>query len=188
MYGLIGKNLSHSFSKEIHNAFGNQDYELINTENIQSVLESKTYNGFNITIPYKSEIVKYIDHLDDIAKLTNSVNTVILKENQYYGYNTDYYGFIELIKFYKIEVYKKNVLILGNGSVSNTVVLALEELEANQIVRLSRTIKSDFDDTFSNYDKYNNFDIIINTTPVGMYPHNDDDLLINLNNFLLNIL
>jgi shikimate dehydrogenase len=183
MYGLIGKNLSHSFSKEIHNAFGNQDYELINTENIQSILESKSYNGFNITIPYKTEIVKYLDYLDDVAKLTNSVNTVILKENQYYGYNTDYYGFIELIKFYRIEVYKKNVLILGNGSVSNTVVLALEELEANQIVRLSRTIKNDFDDTFSNSGKYNDFDIIINTTPVGMYPHNDDDLLINLNNF-----
>ena len=183
MYGLIGKNLSHSFSKEIHNAFGNQNYELINTNDINSILESKIYSGFNITIPYKTEIVKYIDNLDDIAKLTNSVNTVKLKDNQYFGYNTDYYGFIELIKFYKIEVNKKNILILGNGSVSNTVVLALENLKANKIVRLCRTIKKSIDDTFTNFEKYNNFDVIINTTPVGMHPHNDDDLLINLSSF-----
>jgi len=183
VYGLLGKSLSHSFSKEIHESFGNKKYELISTKNIGEIIDSKKLLGFNVTIPYKSEVMKYISHFDPIALKTNSVNTVVLKENEYYGYNTDYYGFLELIKFYRVEVEGKNILVLGNGSVSNTVVLALNELNAKSIVRLCRNKKHPNDDLYQNLNKYHFYDIIINSTPVGMYPNNTDDLLIKLDCF-----
>ena len=183
MYGLIGKNLSHSFSKEIHESFGNKEYELISTKNIGEIIDSKNLLGFNVTIPYKTEIMKFINKFDPIALKTNSVNTVVLKENEYYGYNTDYYGFLELIKFYQVDIEGKNILILGNGSVSNTIVLALNELNAKSIVRLCRNKKYPEDDLYQNLNKYHYYDIIINTTPVGMYPNNTDELLIELDCF-----
>ncbi|MDY0318194.1 MAG: shikimate kinase [Candidatus Izemoplasmatales bacterium] len=183
MFGLLGKNLSHSFSKDIHNAFGNKNYELYNIDNLETFLKSNHLSGFNVTIPYKSEIVKYIDILDPVAEATNSVNTVVVKGKKLFGYNTDYYGFIETLKYNNINVENKDVIILGNGSVSNTVVLALETLKVRKVVRLCRNKKTTIDDYFDNYKEYMNYQIIINTTPVGMYPNNDDKLLFELNSF-----
>ena len=183
MYGLIGKNLSHSFSKEIHQSFGNKDYELVSIDNIENFIKNSKLDGFNVTIPYKSEIVKFIDELDPISLQTNSVNTVVVRDNKLYGYNTDYYGFIETLKYHNINIENKDVIILGNGSVSNTVVLALESLKVRNIVRLCRNTKSDIDDFFYHYKKYVDYQIIINTTPVGMFPKNEDDLLFELNDF-----
>jgi shikimate dehydrogenase len=183
MYGLIGKNLSHSFSKEIHNYFGNKEYTLLNTDNLKDIFENIELNGFNVTIPYKTEIIKYLDELDEIASKSNSVNTVIKSENKFIGYNTDYYGFVELIKYNGADLENKNILILGNGSVSNTIVLALKAMKAKSITRLGRTIKSSIDDYYNNAIKYSNYEILINTTPVGMFPNNDDDLLIDLDQF-----
>ena len=183
MFGLIGKNLSHSFSKDIHNAFGNNHYELYNISNIKSFLKSNQLSGFNVTIPYKTEIVKYIDILDPIAEETTSVNTVVVRDNKLFGYNTDYYGFLETLKYHSINVENRDVIVLGNGSVSNTVVLALKTLKARNIVRLCRNIKSTIDDNFDNYKNYLHYHIIINTTPVGMYPHNEDAVLFDLVNF-----
>ena len=183
MYGLIGKNLSHSFSKEIHNSFGNKEYSLLNTDSLKDFFENTELNGFNVTIPYKTEIIKYLDELDEIASQSNSVNTVIKSENKFIGYNTDYYGFIELIKYNRVDLEGKKILILGNGSVSNTIVLALKTMKVRSIIRLGRTIKSNLDDYYSNAIKYSDYQILINTTPVGMYPNNDDDLLIDLDKF-----
>jgi len=183
MYGLIGKNISHSFSKEIHNSFGNKQYELINTDNIKTIFESNIYQGFNVTMPYKNDVIQYIDELDEIAMITNSVNTVIKKDDKYLGFNTDYYGFVVLVKYNHLNISEKDILILGNGSVSNTVVIALKQMNANRIVRLGRELKDNDNDYLSNYDKYINFDIIINTTPVGMYPNNNDNLLVDLEAF-----
>jgi shikimate dehydrogenase len=183
MYGLIGKKLSHSFSKDIHQAFGNKEYELINIENIENFIKTNKLDGFNITIPYKSEIVKFINELDPISLQTNSVNTVVVRDNKLYGYNTDYYGFVETLKYYNINIENKDVIILGNGSVSNTVVLALKNLKAKNIVRLCRNAKSEIDDYIYNYEKYINYQIIINTTPIGMYPNNEDNLLFDLSYF-----
>lgn len=183
MFGLIGKNLEHSFSKEIHKYFGNSDYNIINTNNLVETLNNPKYVGFNVTIPYKTECLKYLDVLDDIATETKSVNTILKKENLYYGYNTDYYGFYELLSYNKIKIANKKVVILGNGSVSNTVQLILQHLKADKVVKLCRNIKNPSEDLFQNVYKYSDFDVIINTTPVGMYPHNDDDLVIELNVF-----
>jgi shikimate dehydrogenase len=183
MFGLIGRHLEHSFSKEIHQAFGNNNYQIINTNSLNETLKNPKYQGFNVTIPYKTECIKELDILDEISQKTNSVNTILKKDNLYYGYNTDYYGFLELLSYNKIDISGKNVLILGNGSVSNTVHLALNTLKAKRVVKLCRKIKDSTDDIFENAIKYKDFNIIINTTPVGMYPNNEDDLLINLDLF-----
>jgi shikimate dehydrogenase len=171
MFGLIGRHLEHSFSKEIHQAFGNNDYQIVNTNNLQETLKNPKYQGFNVTIPYKTECIKELDILDEISQKTNSVNTILKKDNLYYGYNTDYYGFLELLSYNKIDIAGKKVLILGNGSVSNTIHLALNNLNAEHVVKLCRKIKDPTDDIFDN------------AIPVGMYPNNDDDLLINLKLF-----
>jgi shikimate dehydrogenase len=183
MFGLIGRHLEHSFSQEIHQAFGNNDYHIINTNNLADTIKNPKYQGFNVTIPYKTDCIKYLDVLDETAKKTNSVNTILKRDNLYYGYNTDYYGFFELLSFNRIDVAGKKILILGNGSVSNTVQLALNNLKAEKIIKLCRKTRESTDDFFDNAIKYEDFSIIINTTPVGMYPKNDDDLLINLNLF-----
>ncbi|MDD3128862.1 MAG: shikimate kinase [Candidatus Izemoplasmatales bacterium] len=183
MYGLLGKNLTHSFSKDIHSYFGNNNYNIYNVDNIEDFFKNEKLSAFNVTIPYKNKVIKYLDVLDEVAKKTQSVNTVVFKDDLYYGYNTDYYGFIATLSYYNVDVKNKKIVLLGNGSVSNTIVLALNELEASKITRLCRTVKEKYDDTFENFYNYLDADIIINTTPVGMYPNNDNELSINLSSF-----
>lgn len=183
MFGLVGKKLKHSFSEEIHNLFGNNEYRLFETDNIEEFIKTNKFIGINITIPYKTDIIPFLDELGDIAKNTLSVNTVVSRSGKLVGYNTDYYGLKETISYNNICVKGRNILILGNGSVSKTVLKLMEDLGANKSVRLSRQIRGDHDDLFSNYEKYLKYDIIINTTPVGMYPNNDNSLLVNLEKF-----
>lgn len=183
IYGLIGKNLSHSFSDIIHKMFGNKNYELKNYNNVDNIFDDKDIKGFNITIPYKTSIIPHLKGMDEIAKATKSVNTVIRGEDGFYGYNTDYYGFVETLKFYSVTVESKNVLILGNGSVSKTVLKALSDFGAKKVKRLCRNIKSDSDILFADFIEQKDYQIIVNTTPVGTYPNNEDNLLIDLNQY-----
>lgn len=183
MYGLIGKKLKHSFSKEIHNLFGNFDYELYEIENVNEVIKNQKLSGYNVTIPYKTEIIPFLDELDEIAKETQSVNTIIREGDKLIGYNTDYYGLKETFGYNKINIEGKSILILGNGSVSKTVTKLLSDLGAKKITKLCRNIKNKNDVLFKEYINFLDTDIIINTTPVGMYPNNEDELLIDLNQF-----
>ncbi len=183
MYGLIGEKLSHSFSKDIHELFGNTNYHIFEIEKIEDFLSIDNLAGFNITIPYKNQIIKYLDEIDEVSENTGSVNTVLRKKDKLYGYNTDYYGFIETINYHHLVLKNKKVLILGNGSVSNTVIYALKNLDAKLIKRLARNVKSKDDDNFLNYSHFLDAEVIINTTPVGMYPNNEDELLIPIDEF-----
>ncbi len=183
MYGLIGKKLEHSFSPEIHQRLGNSKYQLYETNDIENFIKSHKMNGFNVTIPYKTEIIPFLDELDEIAESTQSVNTVVVENGKLVGYNTDYYGLASLVSYNNISFEDKNVVLLGNGSVSNTVVVLLKKSNVKSITRLCRNIKSDIDKAFSDYENHNDCDIIINTTPVGMYPNNDDSTLIDLSKF-----
>ncbi len=182
-FGLFGKNLSHSLSKQIHTMFGNNDYEVYNVDKPEDIFSNKNMVGFNITIPYKTLVIPYLNNLDKVAQETNSVNTIIRKDDKLYGYNTDYYGFIQTLKYFKVKIKEKNVLLLGNGSVSETVFKALKDFGAKKVLKLCRTKRGINDILFSEFNDYENYDIIINTTPVGMFPHNDDIQLINLSSF-----
>ncbi len=183
MYGLVGKKLSHSFSKEIHNMLGNKDYQLYETNSIEDFIKNNKFKGINVTIPYKTEIIPFLDELDDIAKITNSVNTIVNVSGKLIGYNTDYYGLKESLSYHNVVIKNKKVLVLGNGSVSKTVIKLLEDLNASSIVKLCRNIRNENEFLFKDYSNYLNFDVLINTTPVGMYPNNNDPLLFELSKF-----
>lgn len=183
MYGLLGKTLKHSFSKQIHNALGNAMYELYETENIASFLNETNLNGFNVTIPYKEQIIPYLSRLDGSALRTLSVNTVVKQDQEWVGYNTDYDGFVGLLNHYDIHLTYKKVLIIGNGGSSKTIEVACKDQLASYVTKICRHPKDENELGLSELDQVVDYDVIINTTPVGMYPHNEDDLLFSLDSF-----
>ena len=99
-YGLIGEKLGHSYSKEIHTAFGKYDYELkeLSKDEVKDFILGKQFKGLNVTIPYKETVMEYLDFIDDEAKAIGAVNTVVNKDGKLYGYNTDFYGMLEVLK------------------------------------------------------------------------------------------
>lgn len=181
IYGLLGENISHSFSPLIHKNFGDYKYKLFDMqkEEIENFIKKEDIGGFNITMPYKKEIMQYCKTISDKAKKIGCVNTVVYDEfRNLHGYNTDYDGFLYLLEKNNIDVYNKNIAISGNGSTSKTVYNVLKDLQAKSIIKISRS----GDIGFKDIEKFINIDILINTTPVGMYP-NCPDSLIDLENF-----
>lgn len=182
MFGLIGKTLSHSFSKEIHEILHNESYNLIELQELDSFFKKKNFNGINVTIPYKQDVIKYLDVKSEIVKKTNSVNTIVNKDGYLYGYNTDYEGLKFLLQYNEISIKNKSVLILGNGSTSRTVEMLCKDLGAKSVLKAARNPK-DGDIMFKDIKKYKNSHILINATPSGMYPNNHDNLLVDLKSF-----
>lgn len=174
-YGLIGEHLGHSFSKEIHEMLGKYTYEIceIAKDNLDSFMKEKAFIAINVTIPYKQQVIPYLDFIDDKAQSIGAVNTIVNKNNKLYGYNTDYYGLKSLIQTNDIDVKNKKVLLLGNGGTSKTARTVLKDLQAREIV----IVDINKDENVITYDdalKYHNdSEIIVNTTPCGMYPDND---------------
>lgn len=182
MFKLLGKGVSHSFSKDIYNKLG-YDYDILdlNLSEFKSFIKGKDFLGLNITMPYKEVVIKYLDETDEIVKRIGAVNTVINKDNKLYGYNTDYYGLKYLILNNNINIENKKVLILGTGGTAKTAEVVLENLKAYKIKKVSRK-KSANNLTYDQLNEVLDYDIIINTTPIAMYP-NLDDSLIDLNIF-----
>ena len=171
MYGLIGKKLSHSYSPLIHKELADYEYNLfeIAPENLGNFIRDSRIKGLNITIPYKKDIMVYCDKLTDVAKEIGSVNTVYRnEENELVGHNTDVFGFSYLLEKSQIAVAGKKVLILGSGGSSLTVNYVLKQKKAKEIIIISRNGKMNY----KNLSLHHDSDIIINTTPVGMFPHN----------------
>lgn len=174
IYGLIGEKLGHSFSKEIHESINDYKYDLmeIRKEDLEDFLLKKDFKGINVTIPYKQDVIKYLDYIDPIAKRINAVNTIVNNDGKLFGYNTDYYGLKALIEKNNIIIKNKIVLILGSGGTSKTSKTLVTDLGAKDIYIVSRTSSNE---TIS-YDDLNQFYneevVIINTTPCGMYPNN----------------
>jgi len=171
MYGLLGKKLTHSYSPAIHKLFGLSCYALFEKDEneLEDFLRSCGWQGINVTIPYKKAVMPYLDWLDKSAEKVGSVNTIIrTNENKLYGYNTDYYGFEHIVKSSGISFENKKVLILGTGGASLAVNAVCEDLRAGEIIFISRSGENNYQNISKHYDA----DIIINTTPVGMYPNN----------------
>lgn len=169
-YGLVGRHLSHSFSPEIHNKLSGIDYGLfqIEPENLENFILNKDYSGLNITIPYKKSVIPYCDALTPQAERIGSVNTILHQpDGSLLGHNTDYDGFLYLLKQANAQIAGKKCLILGNGGVSPTVRVALEDANAREIIIISRAGEHNY----QNLDLHADAEIIINTTPVGMYPN-----------------
>ena len=179
-YGLLGEKLSHSYSPIIHNYVFEKlnidaSYELLecNKEelpNYINLLKSGVYNGFNVTIPYKKIIMEYLDVIDEKALSIGSVNTVYVKDGKVIGTNTDYDGFLKTLEYYNVDVINKNCFVLGTGGASLAISAVLKDLGGN-VTFVSRTPKGNIIsyDALANLD----IDILVNTTPVGMYPNVD---------------
>ena len=179
-FGLLGEKLGHSFSVPIHNMLADYEYGLYekSPSELNEFLKNPTLDGMNVTIPYKKDVIPYCTWLSDVAKKIGSVNTMVLKEDGWHGHNTDYYGFVYMLKTAGISPLGKKVVILGSGGASLTVQCAVRDLGASEIVVISRNGENNY----NNIDRHFDAEIIINTTPVGMYP-NCPDSLINLDNF-----
>lgn len=175
-YGLIGEKLTHSYSPYIHNELSNNNYVLmeIKKEDLHDFMMKKDFLSINVTIPYKEEVIEYLDFIDENAKIIGAVNTIVNKDNKLYGYNTDYYGLIDLINENKIDIKNKKVLILGTGGTSKTAYAVCKYFNAKSIIKASRN-KSEEGILLYNevHEKYNDAEMIINTTPVGMFSEND---------------
>ena len=180
-YGLIGKTLKHSFSKNyFRDKFQNENiqdaqyelYELPTIESIEELIGSKNFHGLNVTIPYKQEVIPFLDELDQTAKSINAVNTILFKNGKRIGYNTDVTGFRESIK--KLIGRKKveKAMILGTGGASKAIYYVLQELGINPTL-VSRTAG---DITYEELNRRTIIDhrLIINCTPLGTYPNVND--------------
>ena len=170
-FGLLGRKLTHSYSPQIHALLGDYDYVLAEKEpeDVSAFVKDSTLAGFNVTIPYKKTVYELCDELSETAQKLRNVNTVIrLPDGRLYGHNTDYYGFMYMLKKSKVVVSNKKVLVLGSGGASATVCVVLKDCGAKEIVVISRTGENNYENLYLHKDA----DVIINTTPVGMYPNN----------------
>ncbi|MBR2877088.1 MAG: shikimate dehydrogenase [Clostridia bacterium] len=171
-YGCIGERLAHSFSKEIHNQLADYKYELkeIEKENVDSFMKEHDFKAINVTIPYKETVIPYLDSISDEARKIGAVNTIVNKNGKLFGYNTDFFGMKSLIEKAGIVIKGKTVAVLGSGGTMKTACAVSEALGAKKIYKVSRTAKDDFITYEMLYEKSDCVDVIINTTPVGMYP------------------
>lgn len=175
MYYLIGKTLGHSYSAEIHRAFGKYPYELkaLPPEALGEFLSGGDFDGMNVTIPYKSDVIPYLDEIDDAARKIGSVNTVVQRDGRLVGHNTDYAGFLSMAERAGISFAGKKVLILGTGGTSLTAQAVVRDAGASEVVVLSRRGES----SYATLPRHLDSQIIINSTPVGMYPQNGEELI-----------
>ena len=173
-YGCIGQRLSHSFSKNIHESIGRYSYELKELElaELPAFIESRQYRGLNVTIPYKQAVIPYLDELSERASRIGAVNIILNRGGRLYGDNTDFGGMLALLGRMGLEVEGKKALVLGTGGTSRTVCAVLESLGAGETVRVSRSADRQDAVTYEQACKlHKDADIIINTTPCGMFPH-----------------
>lgn len=174
-YGLIGEKLGHSYSKIIHEKLADYSYELtpLTREEFHSFMQTRTFRGINVTIPYKKEVIPYLDQMDESARAIGAVNTIVQRNGQLWGYNTDCPGFLYMLRHTGVSAAGKKALVLGTGGGAQAILAALRMEGADPILSVSRSGK----DGAITYEECTRFhtdaQIIVNTTPVGMYPHMD---------------
>ena len=168
--GLLGRKLGHSYSPQIHAMLGNYSYVLFEKEpeTLEAFLRHGNFTGINVTVPYKKAVIPFLDQLTPIAQRLGAVNTVIRRNGRLIGHNTDYFGFLTMVRASGLCVGGKKVLVLGSGGASNTAVAVLEELNAHVVV-ISRSGENNYD----NLERHQDAAVVVNTTPVGMYPNTE---------------
>ena len=174
-YGLIGEKLGHSWSQIIHRMLADYTYELIplSKNEFTTFMEQKDFKAINVTIPYKQDVIPYLDELDLRAQQIEAVNTIVNRAGKLYGYNTDVLGFIYTLKANHIIVADKKCVVLGCGGSSKAIIAGLTSEGAKEIIVVNRNTKEgviSYDDC-KQY--HTDAEIIVNTTPVGMYPNID---------------
>jgi len=169
IYGLIGRSLKHSFSVIVHQELGNPSYKLYELEpdEIEEFLSKSELKGINVTIPYKKTVMQYCDELSPLAQKIGSVNTIVRRpDGTLYGHNTDAAGFMYMSDKAGISFFEKKVVIFGSGGASVMAQTAVRSAGAADIVVVSRNGEDNYDNLSRHYDAQ----VLINATPVGMYP------------------
>ena len=166
--GLLGRKLGHSYSPQIHAQLADYSYELFEKEpeELENFLKTGDFSGINVTVPYKKDVIPFLDELTPRAQKLGAVNTIVRRNGKLIGHNTDYFGFLTMVRSSGLNVKDKKVLVLGSGGASNTAVAVLEELGAKVLV-ISRSGENSYDNLHLHADAA----LIVNTTPVGMYPN-----------------
>lgn len=176
-YGLVGEKLGHSFSPEIHAGLADYKYELceVPKDKIDEFFEKREFSGLNVTIPYKETVIPHLNFISDEAREIGAVNTVVNRDGKLYGYNTDFYGMKALAEKNGISMEGRKVLVAGNGGTSKTALYTAKACGAREVYRLSRRPAEGcitYEEALKNH---TDAEIIINTTPAGMYPRLDGD-------------
>ena len=176
-FGVLGRTLAHTYSPEIHSLFDSSySYSVIEREpeELDALFSNGVFKGFNVTIPYKKDACARCDELDDASKTTGSVNTVVFEDGKVKGWNTDYFGFIYMLHRKGISVSGKKVLVLGTGGAASAVFYALKTLGAAETYACDLEAEINYNNV---YDKAGDAQVIVNCTPVGMFPKVDNRLL-----------
>ncbi len=170
--GLLGRKLSHSYSPQIHKELAGYEYKLYEKEpeELEAFLRSKTFDGLNVTIPYKKAVMPLLDEISPEAAAIGSVNTIVNRDGKRTGYNTDAFGFAWLLQKSGVTVEGKKALVFGSGGASATVQYVLRSLGASPVVIISRA----GEDNYQNLKKHRDAKILVNATPVGMFPGNGE--------------
>ncbi len=172
IYGLLGEHLSHSYSPLIHSMLGDYEYTLIEKapHEVEDFIKHGDFSAINVTIPYKKSVIPFLDTLSERAKKIGSVNVIVRRpDGTLFGDNSDYDGFASVVYKSKIRVKGKKVLVLGSGGASVTVQAVLRDMDCESIIVISRS----GEDNYDNISRHADADVIVNTTPVGMYPDCD---------------
>ena len=174
-YGLIGEKLGHSFSKIIHEKLADYTYTLCPLEKneLHTFMTAKQFKAINVTIPYKQDVVPYCDVLDDAAKRIGVVNTIVNRDGKLFGYNTDFAGFLYNLNAHGIDLNGKKVMICGSGGTCKTVTAVAEHMGAREILVVSRS-KKEHTVTYEECICHEDVDVIVNASPKGMYPDNEE--------------
>lgn len=174
-YGLIGEKLGHSYSKLIHEQLADYTYHLIplSKEEFPIFMKARDFTAINVTIPYKQAVLPYLDEVSEAARAIGAVNCIVNRNNTLTGYNTDYSGFLYTLKHNHINVSGEKVLVLGNGGAAKAVMAALASLDPKELI----TVKYKEEPGTITYEDAARFhtdaSLIVNTSPVGMYPDVD---------------
>ena len=171
-YGLIGERLGHSFSRDVHGMLADYDYELreITKDELADFMTRAEFTAINVTIPYKEAVIPYLSYISEEAKKIGAVNTVVKRDGKLYGYNTDFLGMTAQLNKMRLNLKGKKTVILGTGGTAKTARAVAESLGARPIL-VSRTNREGVIDYEELYRDHLDAEIIINTTPVGMYPN-----------------
>lgn len=177
-YGLIGEKLPHSFSKIIHEDLGKYPYHLVELtkDELHTFLMERKFKGINVTIPYKKDVIKYLDYIDTSVKEIGACNLIVNKDGKLHGYNTDYLGAKEMIEYFGISIKDKSVAILGSGATSNTMEYVIKDLGAKEVFKVSRHPNDNEISYADLYDEYGYIEVVVNTTPKEMYPNNYEEV------------
>lgn len=176
MRGLIGKKLGHSFSKEIHEQFY-KEYALMEVSDLDAFMQQKAFDAINVTIPYKEAVLPYLDCQSEEVSKIGACNTIVKQDGKLVGYNTDYYGFMYMLKKHKVNLEGKKIVILGYGGASKAVIAVLKDLKISNYL-ICKPTKTQNTITYQElYANHRDSSVIINTSYVGMYPNNDDRVI-----------